>query len=193
MVFSGQGVQAVDALASGQVVVALAGGTVKVLTPDGDSLSVLAELQTKGATPELSSSLQIIQTSGGQIEAFVSSQGSDTVFVFALGSNVQGTGGGSGPQGGTGGQPGPGQSPTPGASNSAGTATLIQGNGATTSSSLNQVTLAATPTASVSVASTSVAGTTSAQPSAVHRPVQQYERGKWHRSPGPCKGAPIPR
>lgn len=160
VVFSGQNVQAVDALPSGQVVVALAGGTVKVLTPDGDSLSVVAELQTKGAAPELSSSLQIIQTSGGQIEAFVSSQGSDTVFVFALGSSVQGTGGGSGSQGSTGGQPGGGQSSSPGSSNLAATTTLTQGNGASTSSSLNQVALAATPAAIVSAASASAAGTT---------------------------------
>ena len=104
--FSGQKVLADEALANGQVVVALAGGDVKVLTPNGALLSIAADLRPQGGVPEDLSSLQILQTSGGGLEALVSSQGSDTVFVFALSGGAKDLGSGSGSDSGGSGQPG---------------------------------------------------------------------------------------
>jgi hypothetical protein len=84
MVLSGQDVLAARALDGGQVVVALAGGAVKVLTPAGSGLNVAAELQARGGVPALPSSLEVLQTGSGPPEVLVSSRGSDTIFVFAL-------------------------------------------------------------------------------------------------------------
>jgi hypothetical protein len=82
VVYSTQDVLAARALASGQVVVALAGGTVEVLTPQGNGLSVAAELQAQGGVPVLPSALEVLQTDSGQAEVLVTSAGSDSVFVF---------------------------------------------------------------------------------------------------------------
>jgi hypothetical protein len=83
VVFAGQDVRAARALASGDVVVALAGGSVEVLSPQGNGLTVTAELQAQGGVPVLPSALEVLQTAGGQAEVLVSSQGSDAIFVFA--------------------------------------------------------------------------------------------------------------
>jgi FG-GAP-like repeat len=160
VVFSSQRVLAVEALASGQVVVALAGGAVKVLTPQGDSLSVAADLMPQGGVPELSSSLEILQTSGGQLEALVSSQGSDTVFVFALGGAAKEVGGGSGSDSGSGGQVGGGRGgTTPGSTANDTAATLNQSSSSSGLNSLTSSLLAAGPVSSVGAVSLSVAGT----------------------------------
>src|SRR5439155_7020773 len=74
---------------TGQVVVALASGRVDVLTPQGDTLRVAAELQAQGGVPALPSSLEVLQTPGGLLQVLVSSQGSDTVFVFTAGAGGQ--------------------------------------------------------------------------------------------------------
>jgi hypothetical protein len=84
VVFSGQDVLAARALPGGQVVVALAGGAVQVLTPQGEGLGVTADLRAQGGVPALPSTLEVLQTAGGQPEVLVSSRGSDTIFVFAL-------------------------------------------------------------------------------------------------------------
>jgi hypothetical protein len=82
VVFAGQGVVAARALDNGSVVVALVGGAVKVLTPEGNALIVTAQLEGQTGVPELPSDLAVVQTRSGASEVLVSSQGSDTVFVF---------------------------------------------------------------------------------------------------------------
>jgi hypothetical protein len=83
VVFSGQVVLAAQAQANGLVVVALAGGTVEVLVPQGDGLGVATELRAQAGVPVLPSALQVLRTASGQLQVLVSSQGSDTIFVFA--------------------------------------------------------------------------------------------------------------
>ncbi len=144
-------------LPSGQVVVALAGGAVDVLTPEGDSLSVAADLRPQGGVPEASSALQIIQTSGGQLEALVSSQGSSTVFVFALTVAVTGIGGGSGADTGSTGQSASGRPGSTSVSTTTDTS-LIQTLGFNGSTSLSSTSLAAAPTATAGVVSISATG-----------------------------------
>ncbi len=60
VVFSGQQVLAAQALASGQVVVALANGIVDILDPQGNGLSVASELLPKGETPALPSAIEVV-------------------------------------------------------------------------------------------------------------------------------------
>ena len=91
VVFSGQDVLAAQAEANGQVVVALAGGTVELLAPRGDGLAVVATLAAQAGVPLLPSSLQVLQLPGGPAEVLVSSQGSDTVFVFAQAAGPKGS------------------------------------------------------------------------------------------------------
>src|SRR5262249_18481713 len=86
--FAGPGGLGARALDNGLVVVALAGGTVKILTPDGAGLRVLAELQAQGGVPVMPSALEVLQTKSGQLQILVSSQGSDTTFVFAAAASV---------------------------------------------------------------------------------------------------------
>ena len=85
VVFSGQQVLAAQALPSGQVVVALASGTVDLLAPQGNGLSVASELQATGGTPALPSAIDVVEKPDGLFDVLVSSQGSDTIFVFAAG------------------------------------------------------------------------------------------------------------
>ena len=82
VVFSEDHVLSARALPSGQVVVAIGGGSVKVLKADGDVLIVESVLVAQGGVPILPSSLAVLQTGGGQFQVLVSSQGSDTVSVF---------------------------------------------------------------------------------------------------------------
>ena len=93
--FSSRDVLAAQALATGQVVVAIADGTVDVLTPQGNSLTVTTELRAQGGVPALPSSLQVLTSAGGKLQVLVSSQGSDNVFVFApaLAATNPGSGG----------------------------------------------------------------------------------------------------
>jgi hypothetical protein len=101
VVFSGADVLAARALPGGQVVVATADGSVEVLSPGGDGLAVATRLQARGGVPTLPSALEVLQAPGGQTEVLVSSQGSDTIFVFsAAGAKVAPapeTAGGGGP------------------------------------------------------------------------------------------------
>jgi FG-GAP-like repeat len=83
VVYSAQDVLAARALTNGDVVIAVAGGAVKLLVPAGDNLSVAADLQAQSGVPILPSALEIVSTSGGLSEVLVSSAGSSTVFVFA--------------------------------------------------------------------------------------------------------------
>ena len=84
VVYSGQQVVAAQALASGQVVVALADGIVDVLVPQGNGLSVASELLPEGGTPALPSAIEVLNNPNGLFDVLVSSQGSDTIFVFDL-------------------------------------------------------------------------------------------------------------
>ena len=157
--FSDEKVLAVEALASGQVVVALAGGDVKVLTPHGATLSVAADLRPQGGVPADLSSLQILQTSGGGLEALVSSQGSDTVFVFALSGGPKDLGGGSGSDSGASGQLGGNRgNPSTGQSTTDSTVTLAQTSSAGVLTSLISNLLAAGPASTGGAVTGSAAG-----------------------------------
>ncbi len=83
VIYSAEHVLAARAIASDQVVVALADGSVKVLQPEGDRFVVTTILETQSGMSLLPSSLVVLPTSGGQFQVLVSSQGSDTVAVFA--------------------------------------------------------------------------------------------------------------
>jgi len=85
VVYSGRQVVAAQALPSGQVVVALANGIVDVLDPQGNGLSLASELLPKGETPTLPSSIDVVEMANGLFNVLVSSQGSDTIFVFSGG------------------------------------------------------------------------------------------------------------
>jgi hypothetical protein len=80
--FAGPAVLAARALANGQVVAALAGGAVDLLTLQGGVLNVTAELSAQAGVPVEPSSLEVLQMPGGQLQVLVSSQGSDTIFVY---------------------------------------------------------------------------------------------------------------
>jgi hypothetical protein len=85
-VYAGQHVVAAQALAGGQVVVALADGAVNLLVPRGGGLSVASQLRAQGDTPSLPSAIEVVSTPSGHLNVLVSSQGSDTIFVFAQAS-----------------------------------------------------------------------------------------------------------
>ena len=83
VVFSGQRVLAAKALPSGQVVVALTDGVVDILVPQGNGLSVASEVLPKGEAPALPSAIEVLAKPNGLFDILVSSQGSDTIFVFS--------------------------------------------------------------------------------------------------------------
>ncbi len=83
VVFGGQHVLVAQALPTGQVVVALADGSAKVLSPQGDNLVVTASLWARTGLPPSASSIEVVQRDGGKFDVLISSQGSDTIFVFA--------------------------------------------------------------------------------------------------------------
>jgi hypothetical protein len=105
-VFPGHNVVAAQAFSTGQVAVLIADGSVKILVPQGDQMAVQAELRADAGVPALPSSLEVLQKADGKFEVLVSSQGSDTIFVFVL----QGAGSTGGPQSGHGGASEPGGS-----------------------------------------------------------------------------------
>jgi hypothetical protein len=86
LVYDKGDVVAARALANGDVVAAVADGSVEVLDPQGGRLVVGAELQAQTGTPLSPSSLVVLQKAGGQLEVLVSSQGSDTIFAYASGA-----------------------------------------------------------------------------------------------------------
>ena len=92
VVFSGQQVLAAQALPGGQVVVALAGGIVNILVPQGNGLRVASTLVPKGEIPALPSAIQVVNKPNGLFDVLVSSQGSDNIFVFDVGGVVPVTG-----------------------------------------------------------------------------------------------------
>ena len=94
-VFSGQQVVAAQAVASGQVVVALADGGVDLLAPQGDVLAIESVLQAQGGLPALPSAIQVVNKPGGQLNVLVSSEGSDNIFVFAQVESASEGGGGA--------------------------------------------------------------------------------------------------
>jgi hypothetical protein len=77
-------VLAAQALPSGQVLVALADGIVDNLVPAGNGFSVASELLPTGGTPALPSEIQVLAKPNGLFDVLVSSQGSDSLFVFSL-------------------------------------------------------------------------------------------------------------
>jgi hypothetical protein len=82
-VFTGQNVVAAQALSTGQVVVALANGAVDLLGVQGGGLTIAAQLQAQGGIPALPSSIDVLKNASGGLDVLVSSQGSDTIFVYA--------------------------------------------------------------------------------------------------------------
>ena len=88
VVFSGQQVVAAQALASGQVVVALADSVVDVLGPQGNGLFVQSQLLAAGTTAALPSSIEVLARSNGVFDVLVSSQGSDNLSVYTLGGAI---------------------------------------------------------------------------------------------------------
>jgi hypothetical protein len=84
IVFGGQHVLAAQALAGGQVVVALADGAVDYLVPKGNSLSVASALLPTSGAPGLPSAIDVLAKPNGLFDVLVSSQGSDTLSVFSL-------------------------------------------------------------------------------------------------------------
>jgi hypothetical protein len=83
--FAGPGVLAARALTTGEVVVARSDGSVDVLAAEipGGPLQVEAQLQGQTGVPALPSALEVVQSAGGQLQVLVSSQGSDTIYVFS--------------------------------------------------------------------------------------------------------------
>ncbi|MGO9923594.1 MAG: FG-GAP repeat domain-containing protein, partial [Isosphaeraceae bacterium] len=94
VVFSGEQVLAAQALATGQVVAALANGDVSLLSPQANGLSVTSILQAQAGLPAAPSAIDVVSKAGGQFNVLVSSAGSDTIFVFA---EVAGSGESGGP------------------------------------------------------------------------------------------------
>ncbi len=94
VVFSGQQVLAAQALATGQVVAALANGDVSLLSPQGNGLTVTSILQAQAGVPAVPSAIDVVSNPGGQFNVLVSSEGSDTIYVFAQVASA-GEGGGT--------------------------------------------------------------------------------------------------
>ncbi len=92
IVFSSQQVVAAQALPTGQVVVAIADGSVKLLAPVGDNLNVAYVLQAQGGVPALPSAINVVYRASGKFDVLVSSQGSDTIYVFAQNAGSTTTG-----------------------------------------------------------------------------------------------------
>jgi hypothetical protein len=82
VVFSAQAVLAAEALASGQVVAALANGDVSLLVPHGSGLTVGSVLAAQGGIPALPSAIDVVSKPGGLVSVLVTSEGSDDIFVF---------------------------------------------------------------------------------------------------------------
>ena len=91
--YSGQQVVAAQAVASGQVLVALADGGVDLLQPQGNALTVESVLQAQGGVPALPSAIDVVNKPGGQLNVLVSSEGSDNIFVFSQAAASVGGGG----------------------------------------------------------------------------------------------------
>ena len=74
---------AARALSGDRVVVVTTDGRVQLLSQQGGSFAVTAELQAQSGLPIAPSSLVVLQQGNGSFRVLVSSQGSDTVSVFA--------------------------------------------------------------------------------------------------------------
>ena len=154
MVFSGQQVVAAQALATGQVVVALANGAVDLLTTQGDGLTVSAQLQAQGGIPALPSSVDVLKSASGSLDVLVSSQGSDTIYVYATAGAL--TPGTFTPSGGTLATAG---APSAAAGSFFNLAALLLSN-SSESGSAESSAAASTSSASTAVATTASAGVT---------------------------------
>jgi hypothetical protein len=86
VVYSGGQVVAAQALPSGQVVAALADGIVDLLAPKGNFLAVESEFLSKGGTPALPSAIDVVNKANGLFDVLVTSEGSDTIYVFDAGA-----------------------------------------------------------------------------------------------------------
>jgi FG-GAP-like repeat/Bacterial pre-peptidase C-terminal domain len=161
VVYSGQHVVAAQAVASGQVVVALAGGGVDLLQPRGNTLTVESVLEAQGGVPNLPSAIDVVNEPGGQLNVLVSSQGSDNIFVFAqVAAPAEGEGGGVLPPSSSPGVFNSIQTPTlasltTGATSALTTSAIATSASATTASAS---TLSSTSSASVSSTATSSVG-----------------------------------
>ncbi len=65
--------------------VAFADGDVSLLEPQGNGLNVESEFQAQGGIPASPSAIEVVNKASGRFDVLVSSQGSDTIFVFAPG------------------------------------------------------------------------------------------------------------
>jgi hypothetical protein len=167
VVHSGQQVEAAQALANGQVVVALADGAVDLLQPQGSGLKLASVLQARGGVPALPSAIDVVSKPGGQFNVLVSSEGSDQLFVFTQVENTL-EGGGALPGGSS--PPGFNLVPTPaiaiasqsfsftaGAITTFGSSTATSSS-ASSSSTTNSATVAATTTVGLSLGTFSSLG-----------------------------------
>ncbi|MDA1055096.1 MAG: hypothetical protein O3C40_32130 [Planctomycetota bacterium] len=89
IVFSAEPVLAARAIALDQVVVAVGSGAVKVLQPSGDRFVVTSVLQAQSGTPLVPSALVVLPNASGQFQVLVNSQGSDTVAVFSVATQLR--------------------------------------------------------------------------------------------------------
>ncbi|MFO0953947.1 MAG: hypothetical protein U0835_22875 [Isosphaeraceae bacterium] len=86
--YSGERVVAAESLSNGQVAVALASGDVNLLKPGDNGLVVASQLKAQSGTAASPSSINVVENSRGGFSVLVSSQGSDTLFVYAQGGSA---------------------------------------------------------------------------------------------------------
>ena len=153
MAYSGQPVVAAQAVASGQVVVALADGGVDLLQPQGNALSVESILQTQGAGPASPSAIDVVNKPGGQLNVLVSSEGSDNIYVFSQVAVSEG-GGGPLPGGATPPELNLVQTPTLSSATTTSSTLALSTTAITTSASATATTSTSASTSSASVSST---------------------------------------
>jgi hypothetical protein len=156
VVYSGQQVVAAQAVASGQVVVALDDGDVELLQPQGNALTVESVLQAQGGVPASPSAIDVVNKPGGQLNVLVSSEGSDNIFVFSQVAASEG-GGGALPGGSSPPALNLVQTPTLSSASAGSTFALATTAIATSASSTAATTSTSTSTSSASVSSTATA------------------------------------
>jgi hypothetical protein len=83
VVYSAEPVLAAEALSTGQVVAALGNGDISLLGPLGNGLAVASVLEAEGGSAASPSAIDVVSKPSGGLDVLVSSQGSDTIFVYA--------------------------------------------------------------------------------------------------------------
>ncbi len=158
--FSGGPVLAAQALANGQVVAALGDGDVGLLAPQPHGgLQVASILEAQSGTAALPSAIEVVSKPSGQLDVLVSSQGSDTIFVYAQGGTPSVSP--SSPLLSTSAPP-PLSPFQPPAAASPSQSFLVSSNGATTGATQAAAAAASTSAAAASTSSTSLTTSSSA-------------------------------